>query len=308
MSDGYDRVREMPQVKPARIFTFTDVQVYITPENEKIIQWWLNPYFKFESSVVGFHVEYARSGGEWCRITDTMITNVCLYLDEDSYRCGMDNDVWYRIIAVDANGVEYVSRPAHTLGEMNRHDWLVARDILRKEYLRLHRYVGTFGYLLKKREHGTKCSECADYDMEEPIGLCTNCFGTGFKYGYYNAIGFFLDLSGVSSSRDVKEPFGIEDTRIRNARAVAFPWVGTYDIWVHGSANRRYVLRKVVTATEIRSVPLVYFPIELRLLEASNIAYQIPMTQELELPDAGMPCANPQQGGWRRGIDFDEVF
>ena len=124
--------------KPAKVFTFERVTAYITPNNEKIVEWRLNKCFEFEGTDDPvFYIEWARGGGEWSRINpEDPIANMCLYLDEDKYRCGMKNDVFYRVIADD--GVrEYASKPAHTLGELPHRDWLLARDIIRKEYLRM---------------------------------------------------------------------------------------------------------------------------------------------------------------------------
>ena len=296
----------MHDIKPARIFTFHRVEVYITPENGKIIQWWMDPRFEFDSPLAGIYIDWARTKGEWTRLNpDAPLQNMCLYLDEDAYRCGVENSVWYRAVAVDTNGKEYASAPAHTYGEMTKRDWLLARDILRKEYLRMRKFAGTFGYLLKLRTHGEKCKECFDWDIEEPIAAstCEACYGTGYLNGYYNAIGFYMDLSSVKVGGDTREPFGYEETRIRNARAVAYPWLGSYDIWVHGSANRRYVIRHAVTGAEMRSIPLVYFPIELRLLPVSDIAYKVPMSQPLE---PGTQFVSNE--GWRRGIASEEIW
>lgn len=300
----------MHDIKPARIFTFHRVEVYITPENGKIVQWWLDPRFEFKNPLVGFYIDWARTKGEWTRLNpDAPIQNACLYLDEDPYRCGMENSVWYRVVAVDTMNVEYASAPAHTYGEMTERDWRLSREILRKEYLRMRKYAGTFGYLLKLRTHGERCDECFDWDIEEPIAAstCEACFGTGYLKGYYNAIGFYMDLSGVRTGGDVNAPFGYEDVRIRNARAVAYPWIGTYDIWVHGSANKRYVIRSAVTGAEMRSIPLVYFPIELRLLPVSDIAYKVPMHQSLD-PNDPEDAKFVSDQGWRRGLASEEIW
>jgi hypothetical protein len=300
----------MHDIKPARIFAFTRVEVYITPENGKIIQWWMDPRFEFNTPLSGFYIDWARTKGEWTRLNPgEPLRNICLYLDEDAYRCGMENDVWYRVVAVDSNDVEYPSAPAHTYGEMTKRDWLLSRDILRKEYLRMKKYAGTFGYLLKLRTHGEKCRECFDWDIEEPIAAstCTVCYGTGFVKGYYNAIGFYMDLSGVKVGGDINDPFGYEETRIRNARAVAYPWLGAYDIWVHGSANKRYVIRHAVTGAEMRSIPLVYFPIQLRLLPASDIAYQVPMYTPLDPTDPEEQNFVSDKG-WRQGIASEDIW
>ena len=78
----------MSNAKPARIFTFSDVAVYITPDNEKIVEWSLHPRFEFKSVNIQFYVEQSRSSGEWTRLNpDDPITNMCVYLDETKYRC-----------------------------------------------------------------------------------------------------------------------------------------------------------------------------------------------------------------------------
>ena len=294
--------------KPAKVFTFEKVDVYITPNNEKIVEWRLNKGFDFEGTVDPvFFVEWARGGGEWTRLNPAEpVVNMCLFLDEDNYRCGMKNDVFYRVVAYD--GVrEYTSKPAHTLGALPHRDWLLAREIIRKEYLRLVKTTaGTLGHLLKKRWCGEKCDECTDFDTEEPVSgsICSNCFGTGIRKGYYNAIPFWVDLSGVTSRLDVRPPFALEDTRSRHARAVAYPRLDVFDIWIHGSANRRYLLRKVATGAEMRTIPLIYFPVEFRLLPVTDIAYQIPLEQPLET-ETPENRAQPDQG-WRRGIAYNE--
>lgn len=292
--------------KPARIFTFDRIFVTAAPNGAKVIEWRLNRCFPIPVGVPEFYVEFARSAGEWERLNPDMPeVNSCVYVDPVKRRCGYDNNVFYRVV-MDINGVEYNSKPEPTLGVWNRHDWLHAREVVRKEYLRLKKYVGTAGYLLRKREHGAPCTDCRDFDTEESVSTkCPNCYGTGIIGGYYDGIPYYMDLSGTSSQRDVQSPFGEIDNRRRSARGVAYPMVTTYDLWIDGDKNKRYVIRQVETSVEIKGRPLVY-NFELRELPANAIEYDVPLEQDLS-EEIGIAPTDPESAGWRRDIDFIEV-
>ena len=295
----------MSTALPARVFTFSSVEVYLTPDNEKIVEWKVNSRFEFKTSAVVFHVEIARAAGEWTRISATPIQNTCVFLDAAQHRCGIDSDIYYRVVADDGT-CEYPSHPAHTMGEMSRRDRVMSREILRKEYLRMRKTpAGTLGQLLRRREHGTRCTSCVDFDLEEPVGsFCTECYGTGFKRGYYNAIPYYMDVSVSSSQKDVTSPMGLQDNQTKTARCVAFPRISTYDIWVHTSANLRFVIRGVASVAEVRSIPLIYST-QIRPLPVSDIVYQVPMDQTENVP---VECVADTESGWRQGIAYDEVF
>ena len=294
--------------KPAKIFTFSRVEAYVTPSDETVVEWELNPMFEFlgDREPV-FYIEWSRAGGEWSRInTDFAICNACLYLDEDKRRCGYKSDIFYRVVAFDGDR-EYTSKPANTLGDIPLRDQRLARDIIRKEYLRMVKTsAGSLGHLLKKRWCGKKCTSCVDYDIDEPVSsACSTCYGTGIQKGYYDAIPFWVDLSGGGSNLDVKENFSLEDSQRYTGRCVAYPRLDTYDIWVHGSSNKRFVIRSIQVAASVRFVPLVYYPTEFSLLPRTDIAYTIPLTQSSDDIEPGK--ADPSSG-WRQGISYEDVF
>ena len=295
--------------KPAKIFTFKRVEVYVTPANETIIQWWLDRCFPMESRVPVFYVEVARAGGEWYRLNpDAPVEDHCVYVDRNKYRCGKDNDVFYRVIAYDGES-EYTSTPEATLGVWSKRDYLIARDVVRQEYLMLQKYTGVFGYLLKRRTHGVPCqnSTCLDHDLKIPASTsCPECYGTGFQNGYYNGIPYYIDLSTFTSKKDTQDPIGTIDPRVRLGRAVAYPRVDEYDIWVDGDKNKRYVIRgEVERLVEIKGKPLVY-KLRLNELAADANEFQIPLEQNVPVPDGSSSSSPdlPTQGGWKQGISY----
>ena len=50
----------------------------------------------------------------------------------------------------------YKSQPVRANGLLPRKDWLVAREIIRKEYLQ-QKYDGTQGFLLVRKKFGRAC-------------------------------------------------------------------------------------------------------------------------------------------------------
>jgi hypothetical protein len=220
------------------------------------------------------------------------------------YRWNLDNDIYYRVILDD--GQEHASKPEATLGVINAHNYKIMRDVIRKEYLRLKKYVGSLGFLLKRRNGGILCPVCLDHDTGDVIvSQCSQCFGTKYVKGYYNAYPFFIDMSGVSSSRDVNPPFAVTDNKNRTIRAVSYPRLDTYDIWVDGDKNKRYLAREVQTAVEMSGKALVYVA-QFREIPPTDIAYKIPLEQPITAEElAAEPTLT--DGGWRTGlarIDF----
>ena len=278
---------------------FNRVFVTVGPTAGKLVEWRLSPYYQQEAVTLQFYVEVARTTGEWERLNaDAPIENLCYYTDTTGYRYNVSNDIYYRVVMMDGT-TEHVSAPAGTMGALNRHDWLIAKEVLRKEYLRMKKGPGIAGYLLIRREHGEVCTACTDWDTEEVVNtLCTECFGTGKVHGYYNAYYpyYMSAISGPSSQKDVVAPFGTEDTKVVQRRAIAYPRLEPYSLWVAGDTDKRYVIRRVTIDSGMRSLPLIY-SVEMREIPMTGIEYQVPMEQTVE----GGP-AEGDESGWRLGI------
>ena len=292
--------------KPARIFAFERVLVTAAPAGFTTIQWYLNKCFPIPVGTPEFYVEYANdSGGEWERLNPDMPeVNTCVYIDTEKGRCGYDSG-YYRVV-MSVGGEEFNSKPEPVYGLWNRYDWRIAREVVRKEYLRLKKYVGSFGYLLPRREHGPKCTECIDFDTGESVSSnCSICYGTGFIGGYYDGIPYYVDLSGTASAKDVQIPFGSVDNRKRVVRSVAYPMISTYDMWVDADSNTRYIVRQIEHAVARKGRPLIYV-CEFRELPGNAPEYQVPIEQDLT-EEIGISPDSPESAGWRRDIDFIEV-
>lgn len=277
-------------VNPAIKKLFHRVWVTTGPDNSKLIQWRLSSKFPLENPLVGFYVEWARAGADWTRITDLLVGECC-HVDVERRRSGIRNNAFYRVVATDGLA-EFPSEPAHTHGMLDqRRDWLAAREIMRGAYTHLVKGNGVFGYLLKRRTDGPRCSS-VDHDTEEPVGCCNDCYGTGYAGGYYKPIPYWVDLGANLNRLVVQDPIGTIDPSINNLpAALAWPELNEYDVWVHGQTNARYRVASVDQAVKVRDVPLIYgIRTEFVELPISDPVYDFPILVE-DVPSAISSCA-----------------
>lgn len=290
MANGYH--------KPDIELPFKYVDVYAAPTGTQV-NWQLNPEFHFDPIPTDFYVEYAKSGGEWTRLNTTPITDL-VYVDTQKRRFNYRREASYRVIADDGS-TEHASLPSTLDGVWNKHDWLIGRDIIRKEYLRLQRYVGTPGWLMKRRISGVKCDQCRDFDTDMVTSsVCPNCMGTGYQNAFYNAIPFYMDFT--TSQKDIDygngytaEPMG----HVRNVRAVAYPKVEAHDVWIAAQTGEKYLIRTVADSAAIRDKPLVY---TLSMFDVSGIDVYDGIQLEQTPPDP-----TQEQEGWATNLDYQSI-
>jgi len=257
------------------------------------ISWQLNPRYTFADPALDFYVEFAYSGGEWERLNPSAPETDLNYVDLDKRRYNYRLSASYRVVAND--GVEeHISTPTTLNGIWNTHDYLIARDIIRKLYLKFTKYGATAGYLMKRRMVGPKCG-CIDHDAGEPTTpSCPDCYGTNLETGYYNAVPYYIEMGQIphdindASKEDVKL-----ENPVRAGMGIAYPRVDSLDVWVEAQTNQRYIIRKATPKHEVRGKALTYI---LELRPVSGAAHLQDLPPEQTSPDG------KTQEGWQTGM------
>jgi hypothetical protein len=192
----------------------------------------------------------------------------------------------YRVTLTTPTSV-YVSEPAPCSGMLSEHDWLLAREIVRKERLRLNK-VAVDGYLIKALRYGKPCSRCRDPLTQEPSdNNCPLCNGTGFEIGFHPAVPLQCwDLSNqvISETQDLQLKGTSRENPYIQARVIGYPALNNYDIWVNATTDERWVVSEIAIAAALRGVPLIY-QVKLGLVPFHNGIYSI----ELEQPQPTWP-------------------
>jgi len=150
----------------------------------------------------------------------------------------------YKVQLVTADNKTYYSnfvgwRPSD---HVNRHKYLIASEIARKEQVRFN-YAGLYVYLLKRKSYSPAQLNDVDPVTGEPIIDRSSSYGVGLTEGYYNPLLTRLSIE----DRQVKTEFdeggrGSQYTEILSTRMASFPFVDQFDIIVMGDGKRYTVI------------------------------------------------------------------
>lgn len=290
---------------------FERLTVVTMPLGGTLICWRLRDGF-IATGPFYFYVETAPAGSnEWTPINDEPLIDTCCAMDTYQRYYDQLSYIYYRVRlvlpaeldSITGLPIEYVSQPHQGNGMWSRRDWLISRDIIRREYLaqRKRHNITSGGYILKRRRWGTKCTQCLDYDTggTTQSQSCTLCYGTGFLGGYFTAIDFRFTFEALPNRRlALEDNVGLTNNIVKKARGVAYPHLDANDVYVRTDTGERYFVQTIANAAEYGGVPLVILA-ELRLAPNTDIVYTVPLdptrTTVLIRPD-GSSIPFPESG------------
>jgi len=248
---------------------------YVTTDlrMQKIIHWEMRRNFTSDLSI-DFYVDKARSGGEWENVAGPL-TDQCTYVDPVRWNWNKDMNTFYRIRYDRGVDDWQYSIPVRAIGGWSRQDYILAKELTRKELLSYQR-LGLTGVILKRREWGPVCTTCADHDTDEAVDAqCPECFGTGITGGYYAPIVLTVNPIQKQATRQKTEMALVDDTR-RQVRCVAYPTlIKENDLWLDDKNGTRWVVRGVTPVTEIKGVPIIY-QLTLHRMPMTDVIYKEP--------------------------------
>jgi hypothetical protein len=258
---------------------FSRIQVVTQPLGGTRISWGLKPGFKAPGPF-HFYVDFGRAGtSEWKMVQTTPVVDECTLIDPEQRYYDQTSDFYYRVrlLLPNQNNTAYVSQPQQANGLWSKRDWLVAKEIVRKEYLQQRKGTNKtcVGFVHKRRRWGQPCELCQEYDTREPQSWCETCFSTGFVGGYFKAVDMTMTLTAPTREFKFSDNSGIHNDITRMGRCVAYPHLDTNDVWVRRDNGERYFVNSIKHVAELGGIPLIY-EVELRLAPVSEIIYLIP--------------------------------
>jgi len=268
----------------ARIFPFRRVSVDHMVRGVTRVWWQLEPLFNDPGPYI-FQLQFGRTGlrdaADWQNVGEP-VTDGYVALDPAWREASYDLLVHYRITLTTPLGT-YVSQAAACSGELTEKDWLLAREIIRKEKLR-HKLVSVPGYLIKQMRYGVPCKRCRDPLTSEITDAdCPVCNGTSFEIGYHPPLPMQCwDLSPQTIVEQVDSQMkgATRDNPYVNARVIGFPALNKNDIWVNGSSDERWLVEQIQIVAAIRNVPIVY-QVQLGLLPFHSTVYKLEVGGEV---------------------------
>jgi hypothetical protein len=266
-----------------RLFPFRRVAVDHMVRGVTRVWWQLERVFN-DPGPYTFQLQFGRTGLknalDW-KDAGPPVVNAYVAQDPTFREIGYDLSSHYRVVLTTPTNT-YVSQPASCTGDLNEKDWLLAREVIRKEMVR-HKLASTSGYLLKPLRYGKPCKRCRDALTQEILDSdCPICSGTGFELGYHPPLPVqFWDLTPqtIAENVDAQLKGMTRDNPYVTARVIGFPALNKYDIWVNGSSDERWLVDTIQVVAAIRGVPVIY-SVKMGLLPLSNSAYALEIGNE----------------------------
>lgn len=261
--------------------------------------WWqLEPTFNDPGPYV-FQLQVGRTGlqeaDDWRNLGAPVINGYYTF-DNKRHNVGTVWTAHYRLTLTTPNGY-YVSPASPSTGELSEQDWLLSREIIRKEQLR-SRKLAVGGYLIKAFRYGAPCPRCRDKLTEESGDTdCPVCYGTALENGYHPALPlqcWDLSLQTIEENSDANLRGTTRENAVVTARVIGFPALNYRDIWVNGTSDERWVVQAVKSAAAVRGLPIVY-EVQMELIPLSSVVYYIPLSSAesgptIPLPSVGDGC------------------
>jgi hypothetical protein len=271
---------------PSCEWIFDRVKVYPQIDGGTRVEWTIHPQFA-DAAPYTFQLQVGRTSDsyadDWVNV-GTAVVDTYYVVDSSQRAYGRFQWTHYRVVLSTSVG-SYASKPQHVYGNLSKRDWLRAREIGRLEQKRLRKEAGQEGYLLKRRLFGTVCPDCTDSITGEVRNAqCGTCYGTGIVSGYYAPIPcVYAELSphGTRSELDISARGTVNDAPRVQARMLNIPQLFSYDVWVDKDSDFRWIIHSIQHAVEIRGVPVVLHPVEMRLAPYSHPVYGIDITGQV---------------------------
>lgn len=270
-----------------RAYPFRRISVDNLVEGETRVWWQIEPTFR-ELGPYTFQLQVGSTdldeAVDWQNVGEPVV-DAFTATDPEKRLRGSVITTCYRVTLTTPHAT-YVSPAAQSFGELSDKDWLMAREILRKEKLR-HSKVSINGYLIKALRYGKLCPRCLDPMTLEPTdNNCSVCLGTGFERGFHPAVPLQCwDLTPqiIDETQDIRLKGTSRENAYVMARVIGYPGLNNYDVWVNAQTNERWLIREIKVAAAIRGVPLIY-EVRMGLIPFNNGIYDVSVEPETTIP------------------------
>lgn len=247
---------------PHDTFTYEDLAVSefeILPYHGQgfIYRWSLNDDFSAPPPFE-FRVQTAPTpAGPWVNISGPILDAMC-WADVRK-PVGKTSSRNYRVTLKDGDDRMYASVAKLPCSDLDLREFLIAREILRKEELNARKFAGVLGQVWLEAEYGLPCPKCLDPITRMPTNShCQVCHGTGRLESHYGPFEMWLQFSNKQNHGATHDDAGgTKDDKPFAVRVVGTPRLKKNDVLRDSSTGKMYYIQSVTNAAEIRRIPIV---------------------------------------------------
>ena len=232
---------------------FERTSIRFAPSGGTVVEWELSRLFT-DKGPYTFTLQGSSSSGTTADFASIGLpaVNAFFLVDDEARLFGKELDWFYRIKLVTYSGT-YYSPVIYADSGVDYRTWRIVREILRKETLRMQRFVSVPDTVLFKRKRiGTKCTR------------------------YYAAVPILIDMqvSNESEKQDEQRVGTSSQGATQNCRIISDAVLSSQDvIWDKGS-GRRYIVHEYTELITMRGYNIVA-AVNLRMAPFSDVVYTI---------------------------------
>ena len=262
---------------------FKKVDIVPNWDNGHFIQWQLDPFFN-GMGPYNFSLEIAETSDFSELIASKKnLGDVFFTVDDTNSKQSWSSNYWYRIALETSDGRTYHSIPV--LFGSTRHEqrkYAMAAEVLRKEIL-LARYVGTEGWLLRRKTYGKTLSKSKLVNIDPISGVPISDekhedYGVGVDGGYYPPVACVFHTEQNQQDKALDEQgLGVKETYTQIARMPGYPIIEVRDIICEAQDGYRYSVQARNTKQFPGTNIVVLQKANLNLIPPTDSVYSIPI-------------------------------
>lgn len=222
-----------------------------------------------------FTVEQAAApAGAWTPISPTLV-GTYRWSEIQSRHVNKNDVLYFHVKMVTPKGT-YYSEVITPYGDLGRREFLIAKDIMRREVLHARTLAGVQGQLWLVSTFGPRCPLCVD-----PITgqirdtACKSCFGTGRVPPYNGPYETWWTVSPTKRTTQMAEDgTGTREPKSFEIRMIGTPPSKKNDLVVDTNTDKRYYVDTVQVVTELRRIPVVQI-LTVHEAPVSDSAYKV---------------------------------
>ena len=252
-----------------------DVVIYPKFPNSMMVSWKVrNPALNSEYFFyvwLAAHPEH-----EFKKVNEIPIVNKSFYEFEKplTYK----TEYLYAKVECVVDGHSYMSEANGMFYNLQKPQYLIARDIMRRKDLVRRKKKPIIIFVLKRRVFGAKCTECTEVGTGASTNSrCMPCYGTGIVGGYYEPIKTACAFEEAGGRATLPSTIGNIDQRGAVLK-FTFPIVEKDDIIIEEYRNRRWAVEYV--DLQMLSTYPVDQVVKVNQISTKDIQYQIDITGE----------------------------
>lgn len=236
---------------------FQKVEVFPHYNTGFVFRWEVNPVF-VDPIPWTFVVERAPAkDGPWTAAGPAVV-NKFIWTSDCRIQINKDEVLFFRISLTTSKGV-YHSQVVKPYGDLPKREFLIARELMRKEILQARTMAGVIGQLWSISTFGERCKHCRDPITNDVLDSnCSYCLGTGRLPPYHGPYNTWMTFS--PSARDEQmadDGSGTRQPYTFEVRMICCPYAKDSDVIVDPCKDKRYYVDAVKSEAEIRRIAIV---------------------------------------------------